>query len=213
MPVLDQVVTQLKGRLPAYRWAPTDGCSGVSTFRLSGPDPLYAKFAAKSERTDPPFDAAAEAARIDWLASVGFPGPKLLDAGETDGIGWLVMTAVPGRSAAEDWPSNQRDAVIDAVAEILVDLHALPVDDCPFGHSGGADDAVVHHGDFCLPNVMIDPMTLTPTGLVDLGQLGRGDRSSDLMDMTHSIESDSLNPQYGTEHADRFLMEYHRRSP
>lgn len=212
MPVLDHVVTQLKAKLPAYQWKPEDGSSGTSTFRLSGPDPLYAKVASTSEKQDPPFDAAAEAARIEWLASVGFPGPKLLETGETDGVGWLVMTAVPGKSAADDWPADQRDAVIDAVAEVLVDLHALPADDCPFVNSIGGDDVVVH-GDYCLPNVMIDPDTLTPTGLIDLGRLGRGDRSSDLMDMTHSIESDALNPQYGTEHADRFFMAYHRRTP
>lgn len=43
-----------------------------------------------------------------------------------------------------------------------------------------ADDLVVCHGDACLPNVLVDPRTLTCTGLIDLGRLGTADRHADL---------------------------------
>jgi streptomycin 3"-kinase len=42
------------------------------------------------------------------------------------------------------------------------------------------DDLVVCHGDACLPNFLVDPDTLTCTGLIDLGRLGTADRHADL---------------------------------
>ena len=41
-------------------------------------------------------------------------------------------------------------------------------------------DLVVCHGDSCLPNFLVDPGTLTCTGLIDLGRLGTADRHADL---------------------------------
>ncbi len=41
-------------------------------------------------------------------------------------------------------------------------------------------DAVVCHGDLCLPNVIVDPDTLVVTGLIDVGRLGRADPYADI---------------------------------
>lgn len=43
-----------------------------------------------------------------------------------------------------------------------------------------AVDVAVCHGDLCLPNILVDPDTLTVTGLIDLGRLGVADRHADL---------------------------------
>lgn len=43
-----------------------------------------------------------------------------------------------------------------------------------------AGDRVVCHGDACMPNIMIDPVTLQCTGLIDLSRLGVADRYVDL---------------------------------
>lgn len=59
---------------------------------------------------------------------------------------------------------------------ILADLEAA----LPTMLAREADDLVVCHGDCCLPNIMVDPQTLTVTGFIDLGRLGIADRHADL---------------------------------
>ena len=63
----------------------------------------------------------------------------------------------------------------------------------------------VTHGDWCLPNVVLDPETVTVTGLLYTGRAGRADRYTDLALINRSLRSDGLNPQYGNELADRYL--------
>ncbi|MFE9826822.1 APH(3'') family aminoglycoside O-phosphotransferase [Streptomyces sp. NPDC005791] len=41
-------------------------------------------------------------------------------------------------------------------------------------------DTVVCHGDLCLPNIILDPLTLDVSGFIDLGRLGLADRHADL---------------------------------
>ncbi|MFK8850651.1 APH(3'') family aminoglycoside O-phosphotransferase [Streptomyces sp. Ac-502] len=43
-----------------------------------------------------------------------------------------------------------------------------------------AAETVVCHGDLCLPNIVLDPDTLTVSGFIDLGRLGRADPYADL---------------------------------
>lgn len=44
----------------------------------------------------------------------------------------LVTRTVPGRTAAEPWPAHLRPRVVSALARLAADLHALPIEDCPF---------------------------------------------------------------------------------
>jgi kanamycin kinase len=69
------------------------------------------------------------------------------------------------------------------------------------------EDVVVCHGDFCLPNILVDPETLRPTGVVDLGRIGVADRYADLALAVRSLAG-PLNRQYGPDHARRFLDRY-----
>lgn len=222
---LETAERRLRAAYGSYEWiAVTHGMSGATTYRLAGPEPLYVKLAT---------GMVAEAKRIEWLSSVGIPGPKVLDAGEHDGIEWLIMTAVPGYAVYDPWPADQRMQVIDAAARQLRALHALPIENCPFDQSLNvalaqarrrqpdntdllaelnslrptAEDFVVCHGDYCTPNVLVHPETFQVTGLIDLGKLGRADRHADLALMCGSLRTD-LNLQYGEEHVERFLTAY-----
>lgn len=69
-------------------------------------------------------------------------------------------------------------------------------------------DLVVCHGDYCLPNVIVDPETYDVTGVVDVGRLGVADCHADLALMTRSMAARHLNPQYGLECAQRLLATY-----
>lgn len=63
----------------------------------------------------------------------------------------------------------------------------------------------VTHGDWCLPNIVLDPKSLTVIGILDAARIGLADRYADLALMHRSLRSASLNPQYGDQLADRFL--------
>lgn len=70
------------------------------------------------------------------------------------------------------------------------------------------EDLVVAHGDFCAPNILLDPVTLEVTGLVDLGRLGVADRHQDLALFERSVSDQSLNPHLGPRLATDFLIAY-----
>ncbi|BCJ37569.1 putative streptomycin phosphotransferase [Actinocatenispora thailandica] len=70
------------------------------------------------------------------------------------------------------------------------------------------EDPVVCHGDLCLPNVLFDPDSYRPTGVIDVGRLGVADRWCDLALATRSLTAANLNPQYGPWAAAAFLDRY-----
>lgn len=43
-----------------------------------------------------------------------------------------------------------------------------------------AAETVVCHGDLCLPNIILDPESITVAGFIDLGRLGRADPYADI---------------------------------
>lgn len=80
-------------------------------------------------------------------------------------------------------------------------------------------DLVVCHGDYCLPNVLLDPDTLVVTGILDVGRLGVADRHLDLALLSRSMAWTEANPGYGPDlatwvigrtGADPWRIEYYR---
>lgn len=82
-------------------------------------------------------------------------------------------TVTEGRVQTEFLPEH---LVATPPAEILAGLERA----LPELRAGEARDAVVCHGDFCLPNIVIDPATSRVGGLIDLGRLGRADPYADI---------------------------------
>jgi aminoglycoside phosphotransferase len=123
-----------------------------------------------------------------------------------------TMRALHGMSIAEcpfeasirarlvDAEANVRAGTVDeadfdperlgrSATSILTELLAWP----PF-----PEDLVVTHGDFTLGNIFIHP-----TGMLDLGRLGVGDRYQDISLVLRDIEGD-----YGTEWREPFAAAY-----
>ncbi|MCA9887301.1 MAG: aminoglycoside 3'-phosphotransferase [Anaerolineae bacterium] len=57
------------------------------------------------------------------------------------------------------------------------------------------EDLVLTHGDFCLPNMLIDPATMAVTGFIDLGRAGISDRYTDL-----ALTARSLGYNWGRQY-------------
>ena len=151
-------------------------------------------------------EAAAEADRLAWLAGTGVPCPVLRDRGPD----WVLTAELPGRDLAREWPASRRQAALAAMAEGLRVLHALDPADCPFVSPFPPQPAtsrrVVTHGDYCCPNVLVDPSTMRFAGLVDVGRLGVGDPYVDFA-VTSMTLVGTLNPQYGGAPAARLVIE------
>lgn len=69
-------------------------------------------------------------------------------------------------------------------------------------------DLVVCHGDPCLPNLLIDPVSGQCTGVIDLGRLGVADRYLDLALIHRSMSRPHKNQQYDAAAAADFLATY-----
>ncbi|MET9297091.1 APH(3'') family aminoglycoside O-phosphotransferase [Streptomyces sp. NPDC003077] len=204
-------------------WEPvTEGESEASVFR-SADGTRYLKCVAVEHVAA----LEAERDRVDWLATQGVPGPRVLDWRVSDDAGaGLVTSAVVG-VPADRVPASTLQAAWGAIAEAVRRLHELPAQQCPFARdltrmfatardvvgrgavnpeflpeeqqdtpadellarlapqvehrlAQEAADTVVCHGDLCLPNIVLDPETLTVAGFIDLGRLGRADRYADI---------------------------------
>ncbi len=79
--------------------------------------------------------------------------------------------------------------------QALTEIHALKPD---------GEDLVFTHGDYCLPNVMIDNNALS--GFIDWGSAGIGDRHRDFVSAQYSIRRN-----LGAEWIDPFFDHYDRK--
>ena len=185
----------------------------------------------------------AEADRLRW-ASSHFSVPRVIDFGRDDDADWLLTEALPGSDATDPQWKSDPGRLVDLLAGVLRDLHAVAPRECPFDfgletslahvrrrveaglvdpvrdfheefafHSAGSalahleehrppsEDLVVCHGDFCLPNVIVEGWS--PTGILDLGELGVADRWWDL-----AVATWSLTWNLGPGFEERFLGAY-----
>jgi aminoglycoside 3'-phosphotransferase-1 len=110
----------------------TVGESGCTVYRLSTANPeadLYLKHGHGPASRH----LSEELVRLRWLGK-SLPVPRVLQFTELDDDAWLLMTAIPGRTAyqvLQDHPEH-RESVVDALAAFLKRLHAIPAETCPF---------------------------------------------------------------------------------
>jgi aminoglycoside phosphotransferase len=106
--------------------------SGTHYSRDIVSDTVFLKVAKASSDPDPGFSVRAEAEKLVWMHSKGIRVAEVIKYFEQDGLGYLVTTAVPGVDATHPWALNDIPAVVDALADALRDLHAVPIESCPF---------------------------------------------------------------------------------
>lgn len=66
-----------------------------------------------------------------------------------------------------------------------------------------SEDLVFTHGDYCLPNIFIDPQTWAITGFIDWGRAGIADRYQDL-----ALAARSLTYNFGSTGVEQLFQEY-----
>ena len=136
--------------------------------------------------------------RLAWLGG-RWPVPQLIGLFHGFGDDWLLTHAVRGQ------PLNDRsipwtpEAMAARLGEILRGLHSTDGTGCPFGEAGPGH--VLVHGDYCLPNVLVEDGELS--ALVDVGGAGLGDPQVDLAAGVWTLQYN-----YGPGHARTFLDSY-----
>jgi aminoglycoside phosphotransferase len=136
--------------------------------------------------------------RLEWLAG-RWPVPEAIGFFHEQGDDWLVtrgLRGVPMYDASVGWKPER---VAATLGTILRDLHATEASDCPFGLRKPGH--VLVHGDYCLPNVLVEDGKLS--GLVDVGQAGLANPETDLAAAVWT-----LRYNYGPGFARPFLDAY-----
>lgn len=124
-PIPTELQKALRGYVPVRE---VIGKSGDGVFRLEAPSrqTLIIKVfdCARADRSQ------AEAARINWLRSIGIQVPRVLDALSASAGCWLVMECLPGNNAtvALDKPAVK----VHEIGAALASLHSVTADACPF---------------------------------------------------------------------------------
>ncbi|GAA3404780.1 aminoglycoside 3'-phosphotransferase [Paenibacillus hodogayensis] len=134
-----------------------------------------------------------------FLCGHGVAPKAIVYESDSDGD-YLLTEAVAGEDGTAEMHQEQPERLAAVFGEYLRMLHALPVDGCPYpnrtaemleelrvqgtsfvpppGNRYVPQDRVVIHGDYCLPNIVMDRFAFK--GFIDVGQGGIGDRHYDL---------------------------------
>jgi len=172
---------------PEFAWMSWAG----TVWRVTGDGgAVYVKRAA---------NLAGERDRTAWLSG-RLPVPEVLGLFHALGDDWLVTRGLPGVQLHDQSLGWDAPRVARRLGEILRDLHATDATGCPFGRR--APGHVLIHGDFCLPNVLVDREGRL-SGLIDLGLSGLGDPLDDLAAGVWTLQYN-----YGAGHARGFLDAY-----
>ncbi len=141
---------------------------------------------------------ADERDRTLWLSG-RLPVPVVLGLFHGFGDDWLLTRAVSGVPMNDRSLGWEASRVARRLGEILHEIHAVDASDCPYGVRRPGH--VLIHGDYCLPNVLVEDGRFS--GLIDNGRAGLGDPLDDL-----AAGVWTLHYNYGPGHAREFLDAY-----
>lgn len=151
---------------------------------------------------------------------------------------YLLTEAVSGEDGTAVPHLDNPVKLAGAFGEYLSMLHALPVEGCPYGNKTkewlkeagqkgidpgmintdySAIDNVIIHGDYCLPNIIMDRFAFK--GFIDLGNGGVGDRHYDLYwgiwTLNYNLKTDKYKDifldAYGRKHINAEGLDYFTR--
>lgn len=105
------------------------GCGVYRVFREPEAPELYLKHGAGTAGQD----LIDEFTRMRWMQGK-LPVPRILHFESDANAAWLLMSAISGQTAYQLLEANDdcADSTIDALAAFLRQIHAIPVDSCPF---------------------------------------------------------------------------------
>ena len=120
---------------------------------------------------------------------------------------WMVTRAVPGEDCIHPMYLEDPKKLSETLGNLLRILHNTDCTGCPIvlPHLE-KDEPVLIHGDYCLPNVMLDNWRFS--GFIDVGSGGIGDRHIDLYWGCWSIQYNLKDSRW----CSRFLDAYGREA-
>jgi len=136
--------------------------------------------------------------RLAWLRG-RWPVPEAIGFFHEMGDDWLVTREVRGVPLQDRSLGWAPDRVASTLGTILRGLHATDAAGCPFGVRKPGN--VLVHGDYCLPNVLVEDGKLS--ALVDVGRSGLGNPEVDLAAGVWTLQYN-----YGPGFARAFLDAY-----
>jgi kanamycin kinase len=168
-------------------------CSeNAKTFLIKGADSTFLKISKRGS-------LEREYRMAEFLSSHNI-APKVI-AYESDlDNDYLLSEAVSGEDGTSAVHTENPNKLASAFGEYLRMLHSFPIEGCPFnnrttemlnevsnkgirlnilkGLKYSVIDDVIIHGDYCLPNIIMDNFSFK--GFIDLGYGGVGDRHYDI---------------------------------
>lgn len=168
-------------------------CSRLAqTFLIDGADKAYLKISASG--------SLERECRMTEFLNGHQVAPKVIAFVSDSSKDYLLTEAVSGEDGVSGGHLENPKRLADAFGDYLRMLHSLPTSGCPYPgrtaemlaeargqkanlealqkYQGTAFDDVIIHGDYCLPNIMMDQYRFK--GFIDLGSGGIGDRHYDL---------------------------------
>ncbi|CAF1269502.1 unnamed protein product [Rotaria sp. Silwood1] len=204
-------------------WEPvTIGESGAQVYRND-------TFVLKIQRITKRQSLLQEKSRIEWLKGK-ISVPDIIDYQVDETFEYLLMSRLHGIDAAQTKWKNDPIRLVHQLGSALRQFHdKIDIKNCPFDEGInqklkeclGREDAndqliaellanapqeeelVFTHGDYCLPNIIIDEEQCCVVGFVDLGRAGMADRYNDI-----ALALRSIQYNLGNDYSHIFLEGY-----